>query len=116
MWCSAGAGRVHIATLQPDIRDRHTLVSALCNQLALPDGAGQSWDTLTAALRDLSWLETPTVVVFHRRAPRLPDGPLAGYLDALVRAHLDRPGRSPTLRVVFPLEAWATIDALLPPS
>lgn len=116
IWGHGAGGRLHIATLQPDITDKTELLTSISHQLAFPNGPAQSWDSLAHGLRDLAWLRAGLVVLFHRRTPRLSDGLLAGYLDALVRAHQSRPDTSPHLRVVFPLESWNSIQSLLPPS
>lgn len=107
--------RLFVANAPTKPAHKDGLMQALADELRFQAGAARSWDALTEALRDLSWLRCDDVVLIHRRIPDLPRGLLAGYFDALMRAHSNRARSAPKLHIVFPIELWSDVTALSPP-
>lgn len=53
------------------IRDEAVLLDFYAAHLKFPDYFGKNWDALDECIRDLSWLQQTTLVVFHRDIPPL---------------------------------------------
>ena len=80
---SVGVRLAHVAVVPSGIDGREALFRCLARQLALPDYFGANWDALEECLRDLSWIDSHRVVLFHESLPGLDDDQLTTYLEIL---------------------------------
>ncbi|TNF26107.1 MAG: hypothetical protein EP329_21805 [Deltaproteobacteria bacterium] len=107
------AGNAEVVSIPPSTDAKAELLSTFAEQLRFPPTFKPTWDDLELCLRDLSWIEAPTVVVLHSELPRLPYNALAVYLDVLQNAALLRNPGSPRLICVFPAEAHTSVTSLM---
>lgn len=106
-------GDAEVVSVPPDADAKAEVLAAFAEQLRFPRSFRPTWDDLELCLRDLSWIDAPTVVVLHGDVPRLQYHVLAVYLDVLHNATLLRAPGAPRLICVFPTWARAQVSALV---
>lgn len=84
-----GIKHAHVALVPSGLEGRDALFRCLVRQLALPDYFGANWDAFEECLRDLSWIDSNRVVLFHQELPALDDDQLSTYLEILRDAVID---------------------------
>ena len=94
-----------------------SLFDALQRELRLPDYFGRNFDALDECLGNLSWIESRRVIIMHDDVPSLPAGKIRIYREVLSDAVRNwHPDEDHALVVVFPEDAYNTIEQLMPNS
>ena len=106
-------GDAEVVSVPADADAKAEILAAFAEQLQFPRGFRPTWDDLELCLRDLSWIDKPTVVVLHAALPRLSHNALAVYLDVLQNAALLRNPGSPRLVCVFPRDSREHVTELI---
>jgi RNAse (barnase) inhibitor barstar len=93
----------YVAHITGSLSTRESLFDALAGALKFPNYFGRNWDALSDCLRDLSWIKSRRVVIFHHEWPQLDEANLSTYLDILVECIRDwKPAEAHELVAVFP--------------
>ncbi len=78
-----------VAVIPQGINDVAELLNALYERLNLPGYFGFNWNALSDCLRDLHWVDSFRLVLFHEDLPGLKKDELKIYLDILNEAVQD---------------------------
>jgi Barstar (barnase inhibitor) len=89
------------------------LLDALYERARFPGYFGFNWNALSDCLRDLHWVESRELVLWHRDLPRLPRDDTRTYLDVLRECVQSwKPEEAHQLMVSFPPACKADVEKL----
>jgi hypothetical protein len=92
-----------VVVIPAGISKTSDLLAMLAAQLHFPAWFGCNWNALSDCLRDLSWIEESSIVIFHEDRPAIPAADLEAYLDVLTEAIASwQPGETHVLEVWMP--------------
>ncbi|MFY1825386.1 barstar family protein [Myxococcus fulvus] len=104
----------HTGHIGTEVSSKSELIRAIASALSLPPHFEHNWDTILAALEDLSWLPSGKITLIHDEVPTLSIDDLSIYIHALDKASQKWLTSGPySLDAVFPKKHRHQILSLL---